>query len=168
MSEKTSAIRIPPKGTHGSRMMERRGGILARVSQAFMSREVERLRNAKGAEQPKFMGFPVLLLTTVGAKTGNEHTHVLGGFPDGEGAWLVIASKGGAATHPAWFINLANNPDRVWAQVADQRFKAHVESLQGEEREKAYDRVVAVARNYAGYRTKTDREIPVLRVTKAG
>ena len=167
MSEKASAIRIPPKGTRGSGMMERRGGILGSIYQAYTSRAVKRLRNAKGPDQPKFMGFPVLLLTTVGAKTGNEHTHVLGGFPDGEDAWLVIASKGGAPTHPAWFINLAKNPDRVWAQVGERRFKAHVESLQGEDREKAYDRVVAVAKNYSGYRTKTDREIPVIRITPA-
>ena len=82
-------------------------------------------------------------------------------------AWLVIASKGGAPTHPAWFINLAKNPHQVQVQVGNRKLKVNVESLQGVEREKAYERVVAVAKNYAGYRTKTDREIPVIRLTAA-
>lgn len=147
-------------------MMER-GGLMRRIGGAFMSREVKRLKKATSPEPGKFMGFPVLLLTTVGARSGSEHTTVLGGFPEADGSWLVVASKGGSASHPHWFINLAKNPDRVWAQVGNQRFRAHVESLQGEERAKAYDRVVAVAKNYAGYLTKTDREIPVVRVTRA-
>jgi len=166
MNDKATKIRIPPKGTRGSRMT---GGprILRPVMNAIMGRQVKRFRAARGSQPAKFMGFPVLLLTTIGAKTGAEHTHVLGGFPDGRDSWLVIASKGGAPTHPHWFINLAKNPDKVWAQVGDQKFRARVESLEGAERDKAYDRVVAVAKNYAGYRTKTDREIPVIRVTRA-
>jgi deazaflavin-dependent oxidoreductase (nitroreductase family) len=166
MNEKATNIRIPPKGTRGSRMMEG-PRILRPIMNAVMGRQVRKYQGTKGPEPAKFMGFPVLLLTTVGAKTGAEHTHVLGGFPDGKDSWLVIASKGGAPTHPHWFINLAKNPDKVWAQVGDQRFRARVESLEGNERNEAYDRVVAVAKNYAGYRTKTDREIPVVRVTKA-
>ena len=166
MSDKATSIPIPPKGSRGSRMMDG-AGIFRPVMNAVMGRQVRKYQRAQGPEPAKFMGFPVLLLTTVGAKTGAEHTHVLGGFPDGDDAWLVIASKGGAPSHPHWFINLAKNPDKVWAQVGNQRFKARVESLQGEARQKAYDRVVAVAKNYDGYRTKTDREIPVIRVTRA-
>jgi hypothetical protein len=49
----------------------------------------------------------------VGARSGLDRTHVLGSFADGEDAWLIVASKGGAPTHPAWFINLAKNPDKV-------------------------------------------------------
>ena len=108
---------------------------------------------------------PTILLTTIGARTGQERTHVLGGFQDGDDAWLIVASKGGAPTHPAWFINLAKNPDKVWAQVGNRKFKVKVESLQGSEREQAYGRVVAVAKQYGGYLKKTDREIPVVRVT---
>ena len=166
MSDKATTIRIPPKGSRGSRAMDG-PAILRPIMSAIMGRQVKKFQGVQGSEPAKFMGFPVLLLTTVGAKTGVERTHVLGGFPDGEGAWLVIASKGGAKTHPQWFINLAKSPDKVWVQIGAQRFKARVESLQGEEREQAYDRVVAVAQNYSGYRTKTDREIPVIRVTRA-
>jgi len=138
---------------------------MLKLAQPFFRRQVDRYRKLKTEEPGKFMGFPVLLLTTVGARSGKEHTHVLGGFPDGHNAWLVIASKGGAAIHPGWFHNLAKQPDRVWAQVGNRRFKAHVVSLQGADREAAYARVVKVAPNYGGYLKKTDREIPVLRIT---
>jgi deazaflavin-dependent oxidoreductase (nitroreductase family) len=138
-----------------------------RLFKPFMNRQMSRYEKAPGSEQPRFMGFPILLLTTVGARTGKERTHALGGFPDGDDAWLVVASNGGAAAHPAWFMNLARNPGQVWAQVGNRKFRARVESLQGSAREEAYARVVAVARNYASYSKKTDREIPVLRVTPA-
>jgi deazaflavin-dependent oxidoreductase (nitroreductase family) len=165
MSEKSSAIRIPPKGTKGSTMPG--GKVLMRLAKPLIDRQTAKYKNTKTAEQAKFMGFPAVVLTTVGAKTGKEHSHVLGGFPDGKDAWLVIASAGGAPSHPAWFFNLAKNPDQVWLHVGNRKLKVNVESLQGSEREKAYDRVTAVAKNYASYPKKTDREIPVLRLTAA-
>jgi len=98
MASETKPIRVPPGGTKGSGMLG--GRFLAKLAKPFLNSQVARYRKAEGPEPAKFMGFPILLLTTVGARTGAEHTHVLGGFPDGEDAWLVIASKGGAATHP--------------------------------------------------------------------
>jgi len=165
MAPETKPIRIPPRGTKGTSMPG--GRFLTTLAKPFLNMQVGRYRKAEGAEPAKFMGFPILLLTTVGAKTGAEHTHVLGGFPDGDDAWLVIASKGGAATHPHWFHNIAKNPDKVWIQVGNRKMRANVESLQGAQREAAYGRVVAVAKNYGDYLKKTDREIPVLRVTPA-
>ena len=164
MSEKKAEIRIPPKGTKGTRMPG--GPIFRAVTKPYLNRELRRLEAPKATEQHKFMGFPVGVLTTVGAKTGEERKQVLGVFPEG-GGWLVIASKGGAPTHPHWFINLAKNPEKVWLTVAGRRIRVHAESLQGKDREDAYARVVAVAKNYAGYPQKTDREIPVLRLTPA-
>ena len=165
MASETKPIRVPPSGTKGSRMPG--GRLLMKLAKPFFNRQISNYRKVEGTEPAKFMGFPVVLLTTVGAKTGAEHTHVLGGFPDGQDAWLIIASKGGAATHPHWFHNIAKNPDKVWAQVGSRKMRVNVESLQGAEREAAYGRVVAVAKNYGDYLTKTDREIPVLRVTPA-
>jgi len=165
MSSKAGEIPIPPKGTKGGSMPG--GRLLQKLGAGWMKRQVSKHQAATTAEQAKFMGFPVLVLTTVGARSGNEHSHIVGGFPDGEDAWLVIASKSGASTHPHWFFNIAKNPDKVWAQVGNRRFHAHVESLQGAARDAAYARVVAVAKNYGPYQTKTDREIPVLRLTPA-
>jgi deazaflavin-dependent oxidoreductase (nitroreductase family) len=142
-------------------------GVFMSLLKPFAGREVARYEKLQGAEPGRFMGFPVLVLTTVGAKTGKERSTVLGGFPDGDDAWLIIASKGGAATHPAWLFNIAANPDKVWVQVGGRKFRARCESLTGKEREDAYARVAAAAPNYASYPKKTDREIPVLRVTPA-
>ena len=133
----------------------------------FAGREAARYQRVQGPEPARFMGFPVLVLTTVGAKSGKERNTVLGGFPDGDEAWLIIASKGGSATHPAWLHNIAAHPDKVWVQVGNRKFKARAESLTGKEREDAYARVVKVAPRYGGYLKKTDREIPVLRITPA-
>jgi deazaflavin-dependent oxidoreductase (nitroreductase family) len=143
------------------------GGVLFRLFQPVMKMQVSRYRKAAAGEQPTMMGFPTVLLTTVGAKSGVERTHVLGGFPDGEDAWLIVASKGGASTHPAWFINLAKNPDKVWLEVGRVKFRAKVDSLQGNARLAGLERVVAVAPRYGSYQKNTDREIPVIRVTPA-
>lgn len=163
MSEKSPKIHIPPAGTRGARVMDMFGKLLTPLA----GREVARYQKIQGPEPGKFMGSPVLVLTTVGAKSGKERNSVLGGFPDGHDAWLIIASKGGSATHPAWLHNIARNPDKVQVQVGNRKFKARVESLTGKERADAYARVVKVAPNYGGYLRKTDREIPVLRVTPA-
>ncbi len=165
MAESTKQIRIPPRGT-------RAGGMawmapLMKLGKPLMDMQVSRYRKTAGDTAPVMMGFPVVLLTTVGAKTGRERTNVLGGFADGGDAWLIVASKGGAATHPAWFVNLAKNPDKVWLEVGKRKFQAHVESLQGNEREAALARVAKVAARYGEYQQKTDREIPVIRLTPA-
>ena len=165
MSERKTEIPIPPSGTRGTRMPG--GPIMRAIAKPYMNRELKRLKDPKATEQHKFMGFPVAVLTTIGARTGQERAQVLGAFPDGPDAWLIIASKGGAPTHPHWFVNIARNPDKVWLQVANRKMRVHVDSLQGKAREDAYARVSAVAKNYAGYPKKTDREIPVLRLTPA-
>jgi deazaflavin-dependent oxidoreductase (nitroreductase family) len=112
------------------------------------------------------MGFPVVLLTTRGAKTGQTRTTPVGGFPDGENSWLVVASLGGAARHPAWFLNLAKNPDDIWLEVGKERFKVRGESVEGAERTEALARIAAIAPRYGTYQQKTDREIPVVRLTR--
>jgi len=143
------------------------GKLLLTLARPIVERQKARLESTNSAEQPRMMGFPVGVLTTVGARTGKERSHVLGVFPDGHDAWLVIASKGGASSHPHWFLNLAKSPDSVWLQVGNRKLRVKIDSLQGKAREDAYARVVAVAKNYAAYPKKTDREIPVLRLTPA-
>jgi deazaflavin-dependent oxidoreductase (nitroreductase family) len=157
-------IRVPPKGTSGDRLT---GDLLMKLMRPFFRRRVASYRKAAGSQSPTFSGFPVLLLTTVGARSGQERTHELGGFPDGDDAWLITATKGGSASHPGWFHNIAKNPDKVWAQVGGRKFKADVEQLRGEQRAAAYDRIAKVAPVYAKYPKKTDREIPVLRLRPA-
>jgi deazaflavin-dependent oxidoreductase (nitroreductase family) len=165
MPEK-EAIEIPPAGTRGTKMPFQ--GPLMRLAKPLTDMQISRYRRAKDATAPMMMGFPTVLLTTVGARTGTERTHVLGGFSDGDDAWLVMASKGGAPTHPAWFINLAKSPDKIWLEIGNRKLRVVAELLKGKEREDALALIVAVASRYGVYQKKTDREIPIIRLTPAG
>src|SRR5258708_28314579 len=135
-------IEIPPQGTRGTKMPFE--GALMKIAKPFADMQVSRYRRAKDATAPMMMGFPTVLLTTVGARSGSERTHVLGGFADGDEAWLVMASKGGAPTHPALFINLAKSPDKIWLQGGHRRLKVVAKLLKGQEREDALPRIAAV------------------------
>ena len=141
------------------------GRVLQWIFKPLMEGQVSRYRKKAGAEQPKFMDFPAVVLTTKGARTGNEHSHVLGGFPDGQDAWLVVASKGGAPTHPHWFVNLAKHPEHVWLEVGKRKLRVRPVLLEGKEREGALARIAAVSPRYGEYQKKTDREIPIIRLT---
>jgi deazaflavin-dependent oxidoreductase (nitroreductase family) len=111
-------------------------------------------------------GLPLLLLTTVGAKSGQERKTTLCYLQGrGDREWLIIASKGGDAEHPAWYFNLAKNPDKVWIEVDGRKTQVRPESLKGEERAEAWQRLVAAAPGYGEYQVKTDREIPLVRLT---
>jgi deazaflavin-dependent oxidoreductase (nitroreductase family) len=138
-----------------------------RLFKPLLEMQVSRYRKATSPTPPVMMGFPTVLLTTVGARTGHEHTHVLGGFADGADAWIVVASKGGAATHPHWFINLAKSPDDVWLEVGNRKIKVRPTLLKGHGREVALAKIAAIAPRYGGYQKKTDREIPIIRLEAA-
>ena len=116
----------------------------------------------------KIQGRPLLRLTTIGARTGASRKVVLGWFPD-EGrsdAWLVVASNSGSARHPGWAYNLAGNPDRVFVDLGKGPIAAEPELLMGPERDSAWSRIVELAPGYGRYATKTDREIPIFRLTR--
>jgi deazaflavin-dependent oxidoreductase (nitroreductase family) len=138
-----------------------------KVAEPLMKMQISNYRKKAGPTPPLMMGFPTVLLTTIGAKTGQERTRVLGGFADGDEAWLIVASNSGAANHPAWFINLAKQPDKVWLEVGNRKLRVRPQELQGSKREAAYAKVAAVAPQYAKYPKRTDREIPVIRLTPA-
>jgi deazaflavin-dependent oxidoreductase (nitroreductase family) len=93
-------------------------------------------------------------------------TSPVGGFVDGEDAWLVAATLGGSAHHPAWFLNMAAHPDDIWLEVGSERFKVRGESLEGQERVEALARIAKVSSRYGEYQEKTDREIPIVRLTR--
>jgi deazaflavin-dependent oxidoreductase (nitroreductase family) len=115
-----------------------------------------------------FFGGRLLKLTTVGARSGEQRTSTLAYFPDIDGnAWIIIGSANGAAKQPSWIFNVAKHPDQVWIELGSRKVKVTPVTLEGEERALAWKRVVAQSPVYAGYETKTDREIPVLRLSPA-
>lgn len=103
---------------------------------------------------------PCLLLTTTGRKSGKKRTlPLLYGKDDGD--FVIIASKGGAPNHPAWYLNLRDNP-QVEVQVAADTFSARAETIEGERRQKLWDLMVEIWPDYKNYQQKTDRQIPVV------
>ena len=110
------------------------------------------------------LGFHFLILTTIGAKSGQTRSTPLACFPDGDG-WLVVASAFGSVNNPAWYYNVAAHPERVSVQVGRRHYDVVVDELHGDDRELAWKRITSSKREFAGYAEKTDRLIPVLRLT---
>jgi deazaflavin-dependent oxidoreductase (nitroreductase family) len=102
--------------------------------------------------------FPILLLTTTGARTGRPTTVPLGFAVDDRGRVFVMASKAGAPKHPAWFHNLRANP-AVTVELGDKSFPARAVVTAGEERDRLYG---LIADGAAEYEQNTDRVFPVI------
>ena len=159
------AIKATPNGTYGTEMPG--GKLLRKLIEPMAKRGIAAYRRTGGKNRmSQMMGFPVVLLTTKGARSGQERTATLGGFSDGDDAWLVVGSKGGAANHPAWFNNMIKHPDDIWLEVGARKMKVKGDSLVGREREDALARIAAISPRYGGYQKKTDRQIPIVRLTR--
>jgi deazaflavin-dependent oxidoreductase (nitroreductase family) len=130
----------------------------------FMARAMTSWHRRSG---DKFMGMDLLYLTTVGAKTGQKRQSTVSRFADGDDAWLVVASAGGSAKNPAWYHNLAAHPDQVWIEFGGQQIPVIAEQLEGDARAQAWQRIATAQPRYAGYEQKTDRTIPIIRLTRA-
>jgi deazaflavin-dependent oxidoreductase (nitroreductase family) len=115
----------------------------------------------------KMQGMDLLYLTTVGAKTGQKRQSTVARFADGDDAWLVVASAGGSAHHPAWYHNIAAHPDQVWIDFGGRHIRVTPTQLEGDARAQAWQRITQLQRRYASYVQKTDREIPVIRLSRA-
>ncbi|MEX0664336.1 MAG: nitroreductase family deazaflavin-dependent oxidoreductase [Acidimicrobiia bacterium] len=106
-------------------------------------------------------GRPMLLLRTVGAKTGKARTSALLYVPHGD-AYAVIASKGGDPKHPGWYHNLVANPD-VEVQVGRKRIPVRARAAEGDERSKLWAEADKINQGgYERYQKLTDRKIPVI------
>ena len=116
----------------------------------------------------KVQGRPLLRLSTVGTRSGLRREAVLGWFPENSRpeTWVVVASNAGSARHPGWAYNLAKNPDEAKVDLGEGELAVDVQLLAGAEREAVWNRVVDMAPGYGSYREKTDREIPIFRLTR--
>jgi deazaflavin-dependent oxidoreductase (nitroreductase family) len=115
----------------------------------------------------KFQGQDLLYLTTVGAKTGRKRQSTVARFPDGDDAWLVVASAAGSAHHPAWYHNIAAHPDQVWIEFGGRQLRVTPRQLDGDARTQAWQRITQAQPRYASYQRKTDRVIPVIQLSRA-
>ncbi|HMC41879.1 MAG TPA: nitroreductase/quinone reductase family protein [Acidimicrobiales bacterium] len=111
---------------------------------------------------------PVLELTTTGRKSGRPHSVMLTS-PVQEGSTIVIvASRGGDDHHPAWFLNLRDKPDVEVAMKGAPKRRMRARAASPEERARLWPIVTANYKNYAGYQTKTQREIPLVLLEPEG
>jgi len=106
----------------------------------------------------------IVLLTTVGRKTGQRHTTPMMFHPDND-RLLVIASNVGAARHPDWYLNLVADP-RVTVEVGDESYEAMASTAEGEERTQLWTMLKATYPFFADHETKTNRSIPVVVLTR--
>ena len=103
---------------------------------------------------------PILLLNTVGRKSGKKRTSPLLYAMDGED-FIIIASKGGAATHPAWYLNLKANPEAT-VEIGERELRVEAEVADTEGKARLWQKMVGMYPAYDDYQRKTEREIPLL------
>ncbi|MCK0116777.1 nitroreductase family deazaflavin-dependent oxidoreductase [Isoptericola sp. S6320L] len=144
-----------PQGTYGARMPS---GPLMKLANKLAA---WRARRTSGST----LGMRLLVLTAVGRTSGQPRSTPLAWFPDGDG-WLVVASAGGDASNPGWYRNVAAHPEEVTIELGGEKIPVTATELQGEDRAVAWERITASAKQFAGYESKTDRQIPVVRLTR--
>ncbi|MHA6693602.1 nitroreductase family deazaflavin-dependent oxidoreductase [Homoserinimonas sp. A520] len=125
--------------------------------------QAELYESSGGTEGTTLRGMPVVLLTTVGAKSGKLRKTPLMRVEHG-GEYALVASQGGAPKHPVWYFNLLKNPN-VELQDGPARGDYTARLVEGDEKPVWWERAVAAFPNYADYQQKTEREIPVFVLT---
>jgi len=125
----------------------------------FNQNVIDEFRANHGKVGGPFEGRNMMLLTTTGAKSGKPRLAPLVYTTDGDD-FVIIASKGGAPTHPDWYFNLVANPVAT-VEIGDERFQAHARVATGEERRRLYDAQSALMPAFAEYEQKAPREIPL-------
>jgi len=120
-------------------------------------------RETNGEQGYLWNGAPILLLTTTGRKSGEARTSALIFGRDGDDL-LLVASQGGAPTHPNWYHNLNANPD-VEVQVQGDVFRATARTANDDEKARLWSIMTDVWPNYDSYQERTDRAIPVVVLT---
>jgi F420H(2)-dependent quinone reductase len=127
-------------------------------------KQAEQYEASGGTIAGDLRGLPVIVLTSVGVKTGKlRKTALMRVEHDGE--YLVVASRGGAPENPVWVYNLRANP-HVELQDGAERHDYHARELDGDERATWWARAVEAFPNYADYQLKTERLIPIFLLTR--
>ena len=112
-------------------------------------------------------GWPVIVVTTLGAKTGKVRKFCLMRV-EHDGQYALVASKGGAPENPVWYYNLKAHPDAVMIQDGPEPFDVVLKEVTGDDKARWWERAVAAYPPYAEYQAKTPRQIPVFVATRKG
>ena len=133
---------------------------------AFNQQIIAEFRANGGKVGGQFEGAPMVLLTTTGARSGQPRISPLVYSMDGD-RMVIVASKGGAPTHPDWYHNLVANPE-VTLEVGEEAFKARASVPQGEERDRIFAQVVEQMPGFGEYQKNNPRIIPVVLLERIG
>ncbi len=125
---------------------------------------IDEFRANSGKVGGLFAGKTLLLLHTIGAKSEQERINPVAYVTDGD-RLVIIASKGGALTHPDWYHNLLANP-LVTIEVGTEQFQARAAIVSEPERTRLYNQMVKMMPAFAEYQRKTTRVIPVITLTR--
>lgn len=126
--------------------------------------QAEKYEQSSGSESADMKGKPIILLTTIGAKTGKlRKTPLMRVEHNGE--YAIVASLGGAPKNPVWYFNVKANP-RVELQDGAETHDYEAREVFGDEKATWWERAVAAWPDYAEYQKKTDRQIPVFVLTR--
>ena len=125
---------------------------------------IDEFRANGGKVGGPFAGRTLLLLHTIGAKSGQKRINPVACITDGD-RLVIIASKGGAPTNPDWYYNIVANP-LVTVEVGTKQFQARAAVSAEPERTRLYNQMVAMMPGFAEYQTKTTRVIPVITLTR--
>jgi len=134
-------------------------GSYAPSSAGWARKQAERYEATNGAEANELRGRPIIVLTSVGAKTGKLRKTALMRV-EHAGHYAVVASMGGAPRHPVWFYNLKANP-HVELQDGATKRDYLAREVTGDEKATWWERAIATWPDYAKYQTRTTRQIPV-------
>lgn len=126
----------------------------------FGQEHVRRYRETDGEVGYLWRGVPTLILTTTGRRSGRQRSTPLIFAEDGD-AYVIVASKGGAPRHPAWYLNLVDHP-KVEVQVKGDRFEALARTAGPGERERLWRLMAGIWPDYDVYQERTTRQIPVV------
>ena len=130
----------------------------------FNQTVIEELRANEGKDGGQFATVPMLLLHTLGAKSGQPRVNPLAYLDDGE-QLVIVASFAGAPNNPPWYYNLVANP-AVGVEVGSEEFRATATVVEEPERSALYEKVAAALPAFTEYRNKTTRTIPVIALTR--
>ncbi|WP_407444063.1 nitroreductase family deazaflavin-dependent oxidoreductase, partial [Rhodococcus sp. (in: high G+C Gram-positive bacteria)] len=134
-------------------------GEYAPSTSEWARKQAEVYEQSGGTEGTTLHGRPVVILTSVGSKSGKLRKTALMRV-EHDGDYAVVASLGGAPKHPVWYFNLIREP-HVELQDGPEKHDYIAREVFGEEKRVWWDRAVEAFPNYAEYQKKTDREIPV-------
>lgn len=126
---------------------------------AWARKQAETFEASNGGEAATLQGKPIIVLTSVGAKTGKLRKTALMRV-EHDGTYAIVASRGGAAKNPVWYHNLKTNPHVELQDGADKR-DYEAREVSGDEKAAWWQRALDVWPAYADYQKKTERQIPV-------